>query len=421
MKKLIVLVLCMMITVMPFSACAEKEPEGPVTITIMTEAQANQFYYLNEKLKAIYGGEIQIDFEKLRSDQNLDVAEREAELQRVRTEIMAGEGPDIFYLPTSTAMMFEGVFTNVAEAMNNGIFLPLDDYIAESEIFDPEDYIEPILEAGKADKGQMVVPLVYDIPLILVEKSFADKLGKNTITLDELLNCGDERTLARAAGSIAFDRTAHLIPGLADYSTGNLTMSEDELKIYFDDISDVVRTGNEVENFDRYAYYELGEKYGVHSSFNEYMLSELSRYYTDQLEPLIITNNKGEYTAKITGFAAINANTEHPEEAFKVLEIIAGGYKTFGESSLRPSTRSVWNNKGIAAVKEAYGETDLIDVELVKFIEESVVYAEFACDLDSVLAKGRSRYSSAVKDGDIKGAEKVLANTYSELKMNLAE
>lgn len=420
MKKLLSMILCLLMIVMSFSACKE-EPKGPVTITIMTEGDITTWeYYLEEKVSAFYGDQIQLRFEKLQSDQRLSVEERENELQRVRAGIMAGDGPDIYFLPTVTPMLMEGVFPNVPEAMNNGIFLPLDEYIEDSEVFSAEDYIRPIFEAGRTQRGQMVVPLLYDLPMVIVDKSLTDKLGRNTITLDELLVCGDDAALSRSASTISFDRTSYFFPELADYSTGNLNLTQEELRNYFDDISAVTRKANEIENFEYHAYYELSEEYNIFMNFSEYTLSDLSKY-SEELAPLIITNNDGKYTAKITAFAAIGANTEHPEEAFKVLEIICGGYKTFEQDVFRANIDNMCANKGISTLKEAYGEKDLIDIELIKILEDSVAAAEFQCDIDNVISRGRSIYASAVKNGDIEEAEKALSETYTELKMHLAE
>ena len=60
--------------------------------------------------------------------------ERSAALTRIRTEILAGKGPDVF-ICTCWVPGFgeEGLFKFPNQAMENRIFLPLDDYISGAE------------------------------------------------------------------------------------------------------------------------------------------------------------------------------------------------------------------------------------------------------------------------------------------------
>lgn len=420
MKRLISLLLCLMMILMTFSACSEEEPKGPVTITIMTEGEAGGFeYFLNNMLYTMYEDQIQIRYEKLSSDQHISRAERESELQRVRTEIIAGDGPDIFLLPTKTAMLLEGLFPSVSEAMYNGVFLPLDEYIAESEIFDPEDYIAPLLDAGKTDRGQMVIPLMYDLPTAIVDKSFTDAQGSNKITLDELLQTDNERILARCSAILSGDHCQYLFPQIADYSTGKLLITEEDIAGVYDEIGEISAAAADIADREYIAYFEISEKYGFADNFSEEMLYGVSKY-RDELSLLLVTDNEGKCTARITAFTAISANTEHPDEAFKVLELICGGYPTFGDTMARPSMSSIWNNSGIPAVKNAFTEKDLVDLELAKFLEDSVTAAEFECDLDAVIGSGRWKYQEAKKKSEEDGKE-YISDLYTELKMHLAE
>lgn len=58
--------------------------------------------------------------------------ERESALQRLRTEIMSGKGPDVFIVACPGGVFnnpSEALFAVPEKAMQNGLFLTLDDYI----------------------------------------------------------------------------------------------------------------------------------------------------------------------------------------------------------------------------------------------------------------------------------------------------
>ena len=82
-------------------------------------------------------------------------SEREITLERIRTEIMAGEGPDVFIVGSSNAL-----FQIPEKAMQEGVFLTLDEYIQNAELADWDSLTQPVLEAGRTDA---VYAACYDL------------------------------------------------------------------------------------------------------------------------------------------------------------------------------------------------------------------------------------------------------------------
>ena len=91
---------------------------------------------------------------------------RKTVLQRIRTEIMAGEGPDVFLMRYTPAWKFaaggvmiendyEGtdfLFRYPEKAMETGLFLPLDEYIENNaELGEWDEIVQPVLDAGRPD------------------------------------------------------------------------------------------------------------------------------------------------------------------------------------------------------------------------------------------------------------------------------
>lgn len=128
----------------------------------------------------------EIEIEVIPSSQESS-SEREAMLQRIRTEIMTGNGPDVFICCTEGMGDFqvEGsrLFPYLAKSMADEMFLPLDDYIEKFQMVSRDELVEPVLKGGKDSQGrQVVVPLCYSIPCMVWEQAAVnseDYAGKN--------------------------------------------------------------------------------------------------------------------------------------------------------------------------------------------------------------------------------------------------
>ena len=109
-----------------------------------------------------------------------DTEDREPELTRIRTEIMAGEGPDAFILSTaipgavldpSTGETMESLFPNVEKSMYSHLFLDLEDMVQQSEIVDLENCNQAVMDVGVTGDGRFLLPLTYTFSGIMVDRS----------------------------------------------------------------------------------------------------------------------------------------------------------------------------------------------------------------------------------------------------------
>ena len=106
---------------------------------------------------------------------------------------MAGGGPDGYLLSSPTSnMTFNGeghpatLFPDVQRTMQVGAFLPLDDYIKESEYLRSEDHFAPVFDTGKTDEGQVVLPITYYASVFLLDKAQLADPDFTPKTWDEL-------------------------------------------------------------------------------------------------------------------------------------------------------------------------------------------------------------------------------------------
>ena len=395
MKKLTAIVLAFLMVLSVFSACGKEESKKPVTITVLVESSSSISNGFNETLRETLKLEkgISLEFVTVDSGPNTNRQSREQELQYIRAQVMAGKGPDIYVLPTSLASRHEAVFIDLNETIENGLFLTLDEYIADSEVINIEDYIPSVLDAGKTKEGQQVIPLLYTVPAMFTDRENADAL----MTVNEVFQTGDANLLSDINRILSDSETGiWLFPQVADYSKFELAITEEDILSTFDKISSIGSSGAYIESqiFDENLLYDCRDKSLV-----------------------LLKNNEGGITAKATAFAAIDRNCEHPEEAFEVLEMICG-YASHGQKSLRPDPSLYGASEGLATLAGYLKETDLVDTEMLSFIENNVTIVSFNSNLDEVLYRSLIGYNPKDPSFD---KEKYISDLYTELKMHLAE
>lgn len=109
--------------------------------------------------------------------------EREVKLQKLRTEIMAGKGPDLYLMNTDVENAVEArepLFENPYKTMQSGAFASLDCYMEKDTYWEEGTYREEILSAGKSDGKQFILPLSCYYP-VLVGMQGAEEVSGETL------------------------------------------------------------------------------------------------------------------------------------------------------------------------------------------------------------------------------------------------
>ncbi len=337
MKKVLCILLSMLMIISVFSGCMG-EP-GPLRIVVdMQVAGANrmnievQFYdivgtlYTNDKI-----GEYEVEFLPPEG------AEREAALDRIRTEIMTGDGPDVFimncigddYINSSVEMLFP----IPEKTMEAGYFLPLDEYIENAEYGEWENFRDVILDAGRNEEGLQIVPLAYTLPIAAYRKgdvafSYSKETTWEDIMSDENLfhltaplADGEYRSYSVVSGPVSFSVNPHInyvLGDLADFENEELNFTEEELLARVQDVLKMKAYVKEKDLNGTPGWYEdyLGR------DFDKCYLADKNGIYPegDEISLLPICSDDGGVTATVTAYAAVNRNTRHAEEAFRVID-----------------------------------------------------------------------------------------------------
>ncbi len=258
-----------------------------------------------------------------------DASVRSAALDRIRAEIMAGEGPDVFIMEYTSATdpltyMVDSNKTNCLfkfpeKAMENGVFLPLDAYMENNtRLTEWNKQIEVVLAAGRNEEGQQIIPLNYGFPLLAYPKSEGEHIPDKQYTWDDMLTHPDLLPFSLDLANFGwFDHEwclsnadlVHVIGTYADFEKEELLITEEEL----------LKTVREIMSLEKKDTYESVDK-AEEIDTSIYLMRD--EHFNNPMTFMPFYSRNGGVTAEIYAFAAVNRNTKRPEDAFKVIDLL---------------------------------------------------------------------------------------------------
>ena len=266
-------------------------------------------------------------------------AERVSALKKIRTEIMAGQGPDVFICLTNGLiedLEVEGsrLFPYVEFSMEDDLFLPLDDLIAEFEYTDPAQLTQVLMDGGKNKAGeQVLLPFRYTIPMLYFEREDLEPVDQSGKTWNDVLTSDDPllKEQVRWAwpvwwGFEEFNRhdyhdsaLPYIFPSILDTENRGLAFTEDDLFARVQEslpvMQELMQEDSEIVN-DAWYFVRPGATGG----------RVLNRDHSviDRPTTLIpLRNETGGVTALIHSYGAINANTPFAKEAALFLDFLS--------------------------------------------------------------------------------------------------
>ena len=257
-----------------------------------------------------------------------DLVARKTAVSRLRTEIMAGAGPDVFIMTYQRNTGAAGhdmdsgdiLFKSPQKVMESGLFLPLDEYIANNtKHTEWEKFPQAVMDAGRNDEGQQIIPLAYTLPVMIYPKEVFDYTPERLMTWDDMLTDPElspyAADLINSYGYYDYKFDERLSPGylnpylefslgeIADYETGELLFTEEEL---WQHVQEIIALPSE----------------DVQPDAEDKLLGVKVRSYTQPITLLPLYSDDGGVSARIDYYAAVNRNTKWPEESFKVIDIL---------------------------------------------------------------------------------------------------
>ena len=360
-------------------------------------------------------------------------SERESALKRLRVELMSGEGPDVFIMECVAGTHLYGgdaLFPMPEKAMEAGIFLPLDDYIENcSEYADWDQFTQVVLDAGKNEEGQQIIPIVYTLPGVSYAQSAFTYTPSCSRTWQDMMNDEVQRDAAAllAGGVTEYGlcdfRLEFALGRIADYTEDELLFTEEEL----------LQRATQLMELSRYAEDNvLDETTGMFEGylgkgFNDSWVETNGLTQEDELTILPMYSDDGGCSAMILSYAAVNRNSKRPEEAFKVIDRLMS--KSMMQSSPLYEDYFYWSAFGMPVDEEVLSSAYPLKLNAWCYSDENnaaidtvraqITNAEFGGALHAELEQLMLNCYNAEQAGG--SVEKIVHDAYEKMKLMIAE
>lgn len=278
------------------------------------------------------------------------VEARQLAVENIRKEIADGKGPDIFLSAVNAwpGEVHDGVFLDVERDMRGGIFYDISEYLdADKTLWCNLNPV--VMEAGRVGDAQYTLPLRYSYPVIFVDRAAAETAGLEigTLCLDTyalysaLLRTGDPSWF-EGAYPVENVYVFSSFPKVFDYDTNSIQISVGELEDYVEcarslgegplrhsapaPIAQYIQNGwhpfkpRTIKSEEKVIGYGTHLYAGTLSNVLDIVATSKALGINLDMFPLRAIN--GDLIANVSYWGAVNANTEHPLEAYEFLRLL---------------------------------------------------------------------------------------------------
>ncbi len=251
---------------------------------------------------------------------------------KVKTELMAGKGPDLLLLDAYGT-------DDVYKLLKAGVFAPLDEFMTDEAGWDGGQYVMPVIDGGKFAGVQYVMPLTYRVPLVLSSQEALDEIGFN---MDACQDTGSllkevsalyekdhqNRILLGMAGFMAFPQ---LLEGdFLDYESESIDIDPQVLQEACESYKNLYEE-DRTDSLSELAYYGYGvdilDREGFIAVITDIdiMLMPVTAIAAKETPVILPAGFAGEgAVAQVASYTGIRANSENKENAWNMLKILMG-------------------------------------------------------------------------------------------------
>lgn len=363
--------------------------------------------------------------------------ERENALDRIRTEVMSGRGPDVFLTHCmggeSSDVLGEALFQIPEKAMELGLFLPLDEYIDNAEYAEWNKFTQVVMDAGKYKGEQQIVPLTYsvhtaaylakDLSYTPTHMTWEEMLNSEKL-YDTAARLGDAETMIRSYDS----PIDYILGNLADYKEEKLAFTEEELYQRVTEICELTAYTRETKPYyiEGWSEGSIGYLFIAPERRIDECVNGINQ--NDEITLVPLYSDDGGCTAIILTFAAVNRNTMRPKDAFTVIDcLMATGKQKHSPIFIEYIYRGMYNasmpmhDELMSKINPTDKFVDLSDENFAKLSEvrEIITNVHFAGALNVELEQMMRDSVKAYSNG--KDYRDIVHEAYSTMKQIMAE
>lgn len=247
------------------------------------------------------GMDVEIEMVELPFQSMSSGDENDQEQKQMRTQLMAGEGPDLLLLDQD-----QQLFQDIIKTAQGGAFYDLapllDETIAET------DCVPAVMDAGIVDGKRYFVPLGFDVTGVAARTDWLNGWRPDAKTPVEFVtqlseHAGRDLTLWE---EFLTDACPQPLLDTAN-KTLNLTPQMEEIALYYRDAIDFPHMQKYQDEFWESPVAQTLEE-------NVWAVT-----HNTELDFLPVPNGQDGYTAKVSLMAAVRANSPYAEEAAKII------------------------------------------------------------------------------------------------------
>ena len=348
MKKqlnMVLLILMLLAAALLISGChttgTEDETSGPdtedesVTLRLLWNDESNVFMdRLVHKVIREFEREhdnVTIELETLPEDRS----SRDIFFKQIRTEIMAGKGPDLFLMPTY-GVPGNLLFPDVTQAMYNGIFADLSAYYDADADLGKESLNAVVMDAGVVDGCRYTLPLRYDFPVVYANPEQLEAAGLDaavfdgsvTDVLEAIAELGDQDAAASAAFLLEQNVSA-LMGSYVNYAREEILLDRTAFIDFWNSytaVRDVAKGTASDSNNTWFEGYYLNETWlakreplRIHRLNSCIMEAVQAKAAGAEIEMYPLRDIDGDLTAIVEYYGAVGAGCAYPELAYAFL------------------------------------------------------------------------------------------------------
>lgn len=319
------------------------------------------------------------------------------------------DAPDVFIMrnfsdPRRLLKDLKNFFPYPTSAMRQRMFLPLDDYVAAYP--DWENLRPQVMEAGKLDGSQQLVPLAFKFNATLLDSAIYTPSADLPMTWEQMLDSSDP-VLKQAAS----EANAGVLGVLANYAKEELNFTEEEL---LDVVNRLRAAKQETAGL---TIEEMGLRGGTSLAITPNNDSILKADPEENFYMIPTYNLDGGVTAQVEEFAAISRGTEYPDYAWNILKALLS----------EEGQRNVWVTISGLPVRMGIGQEstpaaegwylDDWDYQQLETLQEQINRVEFITPLSDELSVLLTE-CIGLDDSQVEAA---VHTSYITMKMMLAE
>lgn len=257
--------------------------------------------------------------------------EQEVYLKKLRTQIMAGQGPDVFLMT-----QYSPLFPDVSQSMHNELFLDISKYYDADTALNKDTFASYVMDAGVLNDARYILPLSFNLPVLYMDTKQIESVGLDAASLGngltgitQIVEAGGREAVV-SEPAILYYYFANLLPEIIDYDTEEVVLSKTQL---VDFLSAYRTLMPQLESPDLpYAAFGMGS----YISYNDFWTQKGNSAYVGTLKMLIdnlciskamgtelttvpIRAQDGALCATVTNYSAVSAGCKNPELAYAFL------------------------------------------------------------------------------------------------------